>query len=203
MNGDRKGFSDDRDTQLMMRFAAGDDKAFDLIVEAFQRQVYGVIHRYLGAAANADDCAQEAFLRLYKMRKSYKPTARLSTLLYRITANLCMNVVRDEARRRAVPLDQPYGEDETPLSSSIPDREAVSPDAALEARERRDIVRRALEKIPDRQRLALLLHRFEGLSYNEIAEAMETNVDAVKSLLNRARQSLVDQLQREIEAGNL
>jgi RNA polymerase sigma-70 factor, ECF subfamily len=196
-------FSQDPDTQLMMRFAAGDDRAFDRIVESFQRQVFGVIHRYLGGAPNVDDVSQEVFIRLYKMRKSYKPTAKLSTLVYRIAANLCTNVIRDEGRRRGVPLDAAYGDDDAPLSSSISDDTAAPPDQTIEERERAQIVRNALSKIPDRQRMALVLHRFEGLSYLEIAEALETNVDAVKSLLSRARQSLADELQKDIDAGNL
>jgi len=187
----------------MMRFAAGDDRAFDEIVRNFQRQVYGVIHRYLGATPNVDDVSQEVFVRLYKMRKSYKPTAKLSTLVYRITANLCANVIRDEGRRRGVPLDAAYGEDDSPLSATIPDDAASPPDQSLETRERAQIVRSALARIPDRQRMALVLHRFEGLSYIEIAEALGTNVDAVKSLLSRARQSLADELQKDIDAGNL
>lgn len=187
----------------MIRFAAGDDRAFDQLVEAFQRQVYGVIYRYLGNSAHADDCAQEVFVRLYKMRKSYKPTAKISTLVYRITANFCTNVLRDEARHHALPLDAPFGKDDAPLSSTLPDDGALPADEGVEERERGQIVRAALSRIPDRQRIALVLHRFEGLSYIEIAEAMETNVDAVKSLLNRARQSLADELQHDIDAGNL
>lgn len=203
MTQGRPEYAQDPDTQLMMRFAAGDDGAFDAIVAAFQRQVFGIVHRYLGAAANAEDCAQEVFIRLYKMRKSYTPTARLSTLLYRITANLCTNVLRDETRRRMLPLDAPFGEDDAPLSASLPDTSATTADETLETRERAEIVRAALSRIPDRQRMALVLHRFEGLSYIEIAEALETNVDAVKSLLSRARQSLADELQKDLDAGNL
>lgn len=196
-------YSDDLDTRLMMRFAAGDDAAFEQIVEGFQRQVYGVIHRYLGGSPAAEDCAQEVFLRLYRMRKSYKPTARLSTLVFRIATNLCLNYRRDEARRRTVPLDAPFDEDGASLAATIPDESAPEAGETLESRERAAIVRKALERIPDRQRIALVLHRFEGLSYADIAEAMETNVDAVKSLLSRARASLAEVLRSEIEAGNL
>ena len=199
----REDYRDDPDTQLMMAFAAGDDRAFDRIVQRFERQVYGVIHRYLGASSGAQDCAQEVFVRLFRMRKSYEPTARLGTLVYRIASNLCMNIVRDESRRKMMPLDASFGEDETSLASTLADDGAAAPDAAIESRERAEIVRRALDRIPDRQRLALVLHRFEGLSYIEIAAALETNVDAVKSLLSRARTSLAEELREDIEAGNL
>ena len=193
----------DPDTALMIRFAAGDDSAFDRIVENFQRQVFGIIHRYIGDAASAEDCAQEVFIRIYKLKNTYRPTARLSTLVYRITTNLCLNELRDRSRRRHVSLDEPSGPDEMPLAASLADQSSPSADAKIEGRERARIVRTALAKIPDRQRIALVLHRFEGLSYAEIALALETNVDAVKALLSRARQSLAEALQKDIEAGNI
>jgi RNA polymerase sigma-70 factor (ECF subfamily) len=186
----------------MIQFAAGDDGAFDRIVENFQRQVYATVFRYIADAAQADDLAQEVFLRLYKMRRSYKPTARLSTLVYRITVNLCLNFIRDTARRRMASLDEPIDEKRS-LKAAIEDAGAQEPVERLEAAERAGIVRRALDLIPPRQKTALLLHRFEGLSYADIAEVMETNVAAVKSLLSRARASLADALQADIDAGNL
>jgi len=196
-------YREDPDTQLMMAFAAGDDGAFEKIIDRFQRQVYGVVRRYLGKSSSAEDCAQEVFLRLFKMRRSYKPKARLGTLVYRIASNLCMNFARDEARRKMLALDASYGADEEPLAAAVADPGAVAPDMALESRERAVIVRRALNCIPDRQRMAIILHRFEGLSYAEIADALETNIDAVKSLLSRARASLAEELEGDIQAGNL
>lgn len=193
----------DPDTQLMIRFASGDESAFDRIVENFQRQVFGIIHRYTGDAAAAEDCAQEVFLRLYKIRKTYRPAARLSTLVYRITTNLCLNLLRDESRRQHLSLDEPLGENAEPLSATLAAGREPLPGAEIEAGERAEIVRRALAGIPARQRIALVLHRFEGLSYAEIAASLETNVDAVKALLNRARQSLAEALRKDIEAGNI
>lgn len=203
MSGGRAPYSDDPDTRLMMEFAAGDDTAFDQLVENFKRQVYGTIYRYIGDAHRAEDCAQEAFLRIYRMRKTYKPTARISTLVYRITTNLCLNLIRDEGRRRMISLDQAHGEAEMPLRSLLRDESAEEVSAPLEAAERRGIVRAALDRIPPRQRIAIVLHRFEGLSYAEIALAMQTNVAAVKSLLSRARISLAEALKADLEAGNL
>lgn len=195
-------FTADPDTRLMMAFAAGEDAAFELIVKRFERQVFGIVCRYMGNRPLAEDTAQEVFLRVYRLRKSYRPTARISTLIYRITANLCLNVIRDESRRRMVSLDAVASDDELSLGASIGSTAAPAEDA-VEARERAEIVRRALAKIPERQRIALILHRFEGLSYAEIAESMETNIDAVKSLLSRARASLAEALRPDIEAGNL
>lgn len=200
--GTEKSYLEDPDTRLMLRFAAGDASAFERIVEDFERPVFGIINRYIGSHALAEDCAQEVFIRLYRMKDSYRPTARLSTLVYRITANLCLNALRDEARRRTVSLDDAWDEAHVPLSARVGGVQAT-PEAEIEARERAGIVRRALGTIPDRQRLALVLHRFQGLSYAEIAEALETNIDAVKALLSRARQSLADALKADIEAGNI
>jgi len=198
----RGDYENDPDTRLMVRLAAGDESAFDRIVGNFERQVYGIIYRYIGNTAGAEDCAQEVFLRLYKTRKTYKPTARLSTLIYRITTNLCLNLLRDEKRRRMVSLDADYGDDTIPLSAFVA-AEGEAADEAAVAKERGAIVRAALAGIPDRQRMALVLHRFEGLSYADIAEAMDTNVDAVKALLSRARRSLAEALRADIEAGNV
>lgn len=196
-------FAEDPDTRLMMAFAAGEDAAFDRIVKAFERQVFGITSRYLGNTPGAQDCAQEAFCRLYRMRATYAPTARLSTLIFRITTNLCLNHIRDESRRQTISLDTAYGRDETPLSATLVDGACPSGHDAAVAAERAAIVRAALGRIPDRQRMALVLHKFDGLSYNEIADAMGVNVDAVKSLLSRARTSLAEALKPEIDAGNL
>ncbi len=203
MTDEPRDFSLDPDARLMLDFAAGDDSAFDLLVERFGRQVFGLIYRYVSDSGRAEDCAQEVFLRLYRMRDSYKPAARLSTLVYRITANLCLNLVRDERRRKMVSLDEPRGENEAPISSYLPDESAPEASERLEADERARIVRNALDTIPPRQRMALLLHRFEGLSYADVASTMQTNVAAVKSLLSRARASLAAALQKDLDAGNL
>ncbi len=202
MNDSNVDYSFDPDTKLMVAFAAGDDSAFEKIVERFRRQVYSTIYRYIADANQADDCSQDVFLRLYRMRRSYRPNARLSTLVYRIATNLCLNFIRDYKRKRMASLDEPVG-DERPLAAMLENGGAKGPSEVLEAGERAEIVRKALEMIPPRQRMALLLHRFEGLSYADIADVMETNVAAVKSLLSRARSSLADALKADIEAGNL
>ena len=196
-------FSTDPDTTLMIRFAAGDEAAFDKIVANFQRQIFGVIYRYIGDWALAEDCAQEVFLRVYRMKHSYRATARLSTLVYRITTNLCLNTLRDQGRRQALSLDAPRSGDDAPLSAALESPGARTAEEELVTRERAEIVRRALARIPGRQRIALVLHRFEALSYAQIAEAMDTNAEAVKALLARARQSLAETLRADIEAGNL
>lgn len=203
MNRPQPDYAADPDTRSMMEFAAGGDEAFDRIIENFQRQVYGTIYRYVGDRHLAEDCAQEVFLRLYRMRKSYRPTARLSTLIYRITTNLCLNFIRDGKRRRTVSLDEPRGQADTAMKAGLAAKDAGEVSARLEAEERARIVRAALEKIPPRQRIAILLHRFEGLSYAEVAGVMDISIAAVKSLLSRARSSLAEALKGDIEAGNL
>jgi len=199
---DREDYALDPDTRLMRAFSRGDDSAFDRIVENFQHKVFGIIHRYIGRSADAEDCAQEVFVRLYGMRGYYRPTARLSTLLYRITANVCLNYIRDEKKRRMVSLESSAGGEGTSIGALVAD-DSPGVAAPLEKEERARIVRRALDSIPPRQRMALVLHRFEALSYAEVAEAMETNVSSIKSLLHRARTSLAEALRKDIDAGNL
>lgn len=196
-------YTEDPSTRMMVDFADGDDGVFENIVRHFDRQVYGTIYRYLGNSSMAEDCAQEVFMRLYKMRASYRPTARLSTLIYRITTNLCLNTIRDQSRRRMVSLDARSHADERPLKASLCDDGAAEASVHAEADERARIVRDALDRIPPRQRMALVLHRFEGLTYADIADTMSINVAAVKSLLSRARNSLADALRSDLENGNI
>lgn len=203
MSGDERGYMSDPDTALMAAFAAGDDAAFEKVVESCHRQVYSTAMRFTANPASAEDITQEVFLKLFRYRNTYRPTARLSTLIYRITTNLCLNYIRDDRRRRALSLDDTAGEGDAPISALLEDESAVGAPQRAEAGEKARIVRGALDAIPPRQRLALVLHRFEGLSYAGIAEAMETSVPGVKSLLNRARASLADALKRDVEAGNL
>lgn len=203
MSEEPRGYMSDPDTALMVAFAAGDDDAFEKLVESCHRQVYSTAMRFAANAASAEDITQEVFLKLFRYRNSYRPTARLSTLVYRITTNLCLNYIRDDRRRRALSLDETPGEGDATISALLEDESAVPASRRAEADEKARIVRNALDAIPPRQRLALVLHRFEGLSYAGIAEAMDTSVSGVKSLLNRARTSLAEALKRDVEAGNL
>lgn len=184
---------DDENVQLMLAFQAGDVSAFDKLVERNINTVHALIYRFLREPSMIDDVTQDVFLRVYRYAPRYKPSAKFTTWLYRITANLCFNVMRSRKKRRAASLDA-MGEDDT--RRDPPDLEQAPPGADMAAQEQQQLVRAAVDKLPESQRLAIILNKFEDKSYEEIAEIMETTTMAVKSLLSRARANLRNDLQR-------
>lgn len=182
----------DPDVQLMMRVKQGDDEAFAQLVGAYQDRLVGVFHHVLKEQTHAEDLAQEVFLRVYRARARYVPTAKFSTWLFRIANNLASNSRRSKGRRKEVPLNVrdsgPLGP--RPEEKLVADKSALMPNRQLDKREIRDVVREALDTLNERQRMALLLHRFEGMSYADIAVSMDMTPTAVKSLLSRARENL-------------
>ncbi len=170
-----------KDEQLMLRVAEGDLGAFNEIVRRHQRTAWRIAHRFLGDPTEAEDIAQEAFLRILAAAPRYKPSATFSTYLYRVIARLCI----DHARKK-----RPV------FTTTLPETLDSSPDpAATLARKDRDaLVRMALDALPSRQRMVVILKYYEGLRYGEIAQAMETTVKAVERLLDRARTALQSRL---------
>ena len=167
----------DTDTQLLEAFLKGDEAAFEALYERHHRSVLNVAYRLLGNRDAAEDIAQEVLLKLYTSPRSYKPTAKLSTWLYRVTYNTCI----DEMRRHksiSLPDDQPAS------------RDVASPESALESSELAAVVQSAIASLPEKQRMAVVLQRYEGLSYQEIAEVLKTSIPAVESLLFRAKETL-------------
>ena len=182
----------DPDVQLMMRVKQGDERAFEQIVASYQDRLVGIFANVLGDPEQAEDLAQEVFLRVYRSRMRYQPTARFSTWLFRIANNLASNTRRGRGRRKEVHLtvrdSGPLGP--RPVEKLLADKSALMPTRQLDKKEIRSVVQAALEGLNDRQRMALLLHRFEGMSYADIGQAMEMSPAAVKSLLSRARDNL-------------
>jgi RNA polymerase sigma-70 factor (ECF subfamily) len=186
----------DPDVGLMLRVKAGDERAFRALFDKHKRKIVNFARRYLHQNARAEDAAQEVFLRLYRARASYEPKTRFTTYLYRITTNTCLNHLRQ--KEFVLRKD----DEEESLSDRLADAPANSPDNALIGRELEGRVQRALAALPDSQRTALLLLRTEDLSYEQIAEVMETTVPAVKSLLNRAREQMLQALTPWMSAGS-
>jgi RNA polymerase sigma-70 factor (ECF subfamily) len=184
-----------QDTDLMLRAREGDEAAFRQIVERYQKQIIDLCFRYTGCQADAEEVAMDVFYQLYRTRASYRPDAKLSTLLYRIAVNRSLNKIRDRKRRRLVSFE--WLRRDRPADPESP--EADRPDALAEEHERESLVRRAIESLPDKQKTALLLRRYEELSYEEIADSMGTTVAAVESLLFRARETLKKTLRPLIE----
>jgi RNA polymerase sigma-70 factor (ECF subfamily) len=187
----------DPDVQLMLRVKEGDEAAFTQLVLAYQDRLVGVFCHLGNDQAAAEDLAQEVFLRIYRARHGYQPNSKLSTWLFRIANNLASNSRRNRGRRREVPLNVndsgPLGP--RPAEKLVAEKSALMPARQLAKTELRAIVRAALDSLGERQKMAVLLHKFEGMSYVDIGEAMEMTPAAVKSLLSRARESLRAQLE--------
>lgn len=178
------------DTDLMMRVKAGDQAAFKLIVDKYQHRVINVAYRLLGDIDEAEDIAQETFLRVYLSVKSYQPQAELFTYLYTIATNLSLNRLRKKRRLQWFSLDAFKTEGEEESGLEVPADPAGQPDQSLEREEREVAVRRALDALPPAQKTAVILSRYEGLSYKQIVQVMDISMSAVESKLHRAKQTL-------------
>jgi RNA polymerase sigma-70 factor, ECF subfamily len=187
----------DPDIRLMLRVRDVDDTAaFSELVERFQHRLVAVMHHLIGSADEAEDLAQEVFLRVYRTRKKYTPKAKFSTWLFTIANNLALNALRDRQRRPVLPLDVrdsgPLGP--RPTEKLAPNRDDP-PAHGLQQQELVEIIRRALDGLNERQRMAIVLNKFEDMNYADIADVMGLSTKAVKSLLSRARSKLREALQ--------
>ncbi|PYJ88182.1 MAG: RNA polymerase subunit sigma-24 [Verrucomicrobia bacterium] len=187
---------DAEDIRLMGLASAGDMAAFEQVVERHQRLVIGTVGRMLGTNSDAEDIAQQVFVRVWKNVKRYEPRAKFTTWLLKITRNLVFNELRRRSRHPAVPLQSETDEEERPLK----DERAVAPDASLLEHELQEAVDAAIAQLPETQRMAVILRRYEELSYEEIAGALDQSVSAVKSLLFRARTELRESLKRYLSS---
>jgi RNA polymerase sigma-70 factor (ECF subfamily) len=179
----------DPDAALMEALQRGDESAFAKLVDRHRERVFRLACRYLNDETAADDLAQEAFIRVYRARHTWRPEAKFSTWLYRVTANACLNELRARRARKAVETTAsagPGGE----VAVDAADPRAADPGDAVLRGELAAVVRGAVQELPEDQRMAVLLSKYEGLSYRELAEAMDRSVPAVKSLLVRARENL-------------
>lgn len=173
---------DTNESELMSRLASGEMEALAEIVDKYQSRVLSIAYRFLNDWTNAEDVSQETFLRIYRAAGSYKPQARFTTWLYRIVVNLCM----DERRKQA---KTPVSIEETAFLAPV-DSESDS----AERNETIELVKKAVSELPERQRLAVILHRYENLSYDEICEVTKWTKSAVESLLVRAYANLREKL---------
>ena len=176
----------------MQLVSAGETAAFEELVERHQRLVVGTVARMLGNNSDVDDLAQQVFVRVWKNASRYVPRAKFTTWLLKITRNLVFNELRRRSRHAQLPLQIESEDDER----SIKDERATAPDAALLERELQRAIEDAITQLPETQRLAVILRRYDELSYEEIAEVLDQSVPAVKSLLFRARTELRARLSR-------
>jgi RNA polymerase sigma-70 factor (ECF subfamily) len=181
------------DVQLMLDVKAGDESSFDFLLQRYRSPLVNFLYRMVRDTGTAEDLAQEVFLRVYRARKQYTPSAKFTTWLFRIATNLALNSVRDNRHQRlSVSLDAPVdGEDGPPLE--LPARE-LRVDQRMVERDRTEFIRRAVWSLPEKQRAAVLLHKYEEMDYAEIAKILDCSESALKSLLFRAYETLRVQL---------
>lgn len=192
----------DPDVRLMLQVRDDVQGAFETLVERYQHRLLGILAHLVGRQEEAEDLTQEVFLRIYRARKGYRPRAKFSTWLFTIANNLAMNHLRSKGRNPVVPLggidtgSQPM----IPADQRVLSREGT-PSAAMRKLELSEVVREALDSLGEDQKAAVLLNKFEDMSYAEIAEVMGRSEAAVKSLLARARTQLREQLEPYLRTG--
>jgi RNA polymerase sigma-70 factor (ECF subfamily) len=188
--------SNERDVELMGLVSAGDMRAFEELVERHQRAVIGTVAKMLGNASEAEDIAQQVFVRIWKSAGRYEAQAKFTTWLFTITRNLVFNEVRRRQRKPTVSVD----EREETTHRTVEDLQAISPDDEMLQSELEEAIDRAIQSLPEKQRMAVVLRRYEEMPYEEIAAVLEMSIPAIKSLLFRARTQLKEALQRYLDA---
>ncbi len=186
------------DAEVMLRVKAGDQPAFNYLVQKYRRPLVSFMYRMARNAAVAEDLAQEVFLRVYRSRESYEASAKFTTWLYRIATNLAVNHARDTRHERPeimVSLDEP--DEATGMTMDLADGEMTA-EQVMVRRERLMGIRRKIEALPERQRLAVVMHKYQQMDYRQIAEVLELSESATKSLLFRAYETLREQLKEFI-----
>jgi RNA polymerase sigma-70 factor, ECF subfamily len=182
------------DAEVMLRVKAGDDSAFDFLVQKYRRPIINFMYRMAHNTAVAEDLAQEVFLRVYRSRSSYEASAKFTTWLYRIATNLGMNYSRDTRHERPeniMNLDAP--DEETGQAPDLADK-TPSVEEEIMRRERLRAIRQKVEALPERQKMAVLMHKYQQMDYRQIADVLKLSESATKSLLFRAYETLRTQL---------
>ena len=183
---------DAEDVRLMRLVSRGDTSAFEELIERHQVLVAGTVARMLTSNSDVEDIAQQVFIRVWKSARRYVPRAKFTTWLLKITRNLVFNELRRTKRHAHVPLQSEPGAEDPPVK----DETNLAPDASLLESELQRTIEEAILHLPETQRMALVLRRYEQLSYEQIAEVLDLSVPAVKSVLFRARSELRSRLSK-------
>jgi RNA polymerase sigma-70 factor, ECF subfamily len=182
------------DADIMLRVKAGDESAFEYLVQKYRRAMVNFMYRMSHNAAAAEDLAQEVFLRVYRSRSGYEASAKFTTWLYRIATNLAVNHARDTRHERPesmVSLDEP--DEETGTTMDVADS-TLTVEQVMLRRERMEAIRKKVQALPERQRMAVIMHKYQQMDYRQIAEILKLSESATKSLLFRAYETLREQL---------
>jgi RNA polymerase sigma-70 factor (ECF subfamily) len=192
----------DPDVRLMLQVRDDVAGAFEALVQRYQDRLVGILFHLVGSLEEAEDLSQDVFLRIYKARKGYRPRAKFSTWLFTIANNLALNHLRGKGRKPSVAMSSAANDSEAAgaLGQRLPSRERTA-SSQMRQLEMSEVVRAALTILGDDQRTAVLLNKFEDLSYAEIGEVMNRSPAAIKSLLARARNELREQLEPYLATG--
>jgi RNA polymerase sigma-70 factor (ECF subfamily) len=188
------------DADVMLRVKTGDESAFAYLVQKYRRPMVGFLYRLCHNPAAAEELAQEVFLRVYRSRENYEASAKFSTWIYRIATNLAVNFARDTRHERpevTVRLDEP--DQETGTTPDLADGSLTVEEQILK-RERLAAIRNKVNALPERQRLAVIMHKYQQMDYRQIADVLKLSESATKSLLFRAYETLREQLKEFVGA---
>jgi RNA polymerase sigma-70 factor (ECF subfamily) len=192
----------DPDVRLMLQVRDGSAAAFEELVLRYQGRLLTVLEHLVRDRDRAQDLAQDVFLRVYRARNNYTPGAKFSTWLFTIANNVASNSRRDRSRKKEVRVNSPAGDSSAePLDRMALAASGLMPTRQLDKAEMAEVVRMAIDTLSERQRLAVLLSKFEGMSYIDIAATMGMSVQAIKSLLSRARGNLKAVLEPYMQTG--
>lgn len=196
------------DVQLMLDVKSGDDSSFELLLRKYRTPVVNFLYRMVRDTAAAEDLAQEVFLRVYRARGQYLPTAKFTTWMFRIATNLALNALRDgRYRKQEVSIDRSPSDQSADGENAQPALEIADRQPSIELelirRDRAEQIRRAVEALPEKQRAAVLLHKYQEMDYDEIAGVLGCSESALKSLLFRAYETLRVELAPLVEAAQV
>jgi len=182
------------EAQLIKGIQHGDRKSFQILVETYQRMVVntclGIVHNRV----DAEDLAQDVFLEIFRTAENFRGDAKLSTWLYRIATNQSLNMIRKNKRRRFFQSIEETFSGGRNRTSEISENRGDQPDQNITDQQRSDLLHRAIDRLPEKQRIAFTLNKYEELSYLQIAEIMEISLASVESLIHRAKKNLQEQL---------
>ncbi len=186
------------DIELMMRAKTGDDNAFTELMRRHYKSVMNYIYRFTNSRENSEDLAQEVFLRVYRSVTRYKPEAKFSTWLYKIATNVCLTEVTSKSRVKTVSLEEVQEN-----TGDLKDSNSTSGYDLIYRRDIRDSIFEVLKSFPERERISIILCKYEGLSYDEVAEIIGCTVGAVKTHVHRGRIKLIEKLKPFLEERGL
>lgn len=187
-----------KDEELMLQFQSGDEAAFRILVDRYKQRIHAFTYRFLSRNPEAEDVAQEVFVKIYFSRNTYRPAAKFSTWVYVITRNTCLQAMKKLGAK--VSLNNRSAETDREMLETLADTHAESPSERALNDEKVDKIAEALDRLPESQKMAILLRRYDQMSYEEMAEVMNCSVQSVKSLLFRGRVALKEYLKEYFSA---